>query len=66
MDTLKLAVLAFIAGGVVLYMADVSTVNAILISALVSTVVMIIAVLRCKEGPPKPRNDAGDSGPTFP
>ena len=53
MDTLKLAILAFIAGGIVLYMAQVSMVNAILISAAVMTIVTIIAVARYKVAPPK-------------
>ena len=53
MDTLKLAILAFVAGGIVLYMANVNMVNAILISAVVMTFVTIIAVARYKVAPPK-------------
>lgn len=66
MDTLKLSILAFIAGGIVLYMADVSTVNAILISAVVMTVVTAVAVVRYKVDPPKkkPGPDV-HKGPTI-
>ena len=67
MDTLKLAILAFIAGGIVLYMANVSTVNAILISAVVMTIFTVIAVVRYKVDPPakkKPDHDI-NKGPTI-
>lgn len=65
MDTLKLAILAFIAGGIVLYMADVSTVHAILISGAVCIVVTTIAVIRYKVDPPKPKPDDTPKGPTI-
>lgn len=65
MDTLKLAILAFIAGGIVLYMADVSTVHAILISGAVCIVVTTIAVIRYKVDPPKPKPDDTPDGPTI-
>jgi len=67
MDTLKLAVLAFIAGGIVLYMANVSTVNAILISAVVMTIFTVIAVVRYKVDPPPKKKPGEDlhKGPTI-
>ncbi len=69
MDLLKLAILAFIAGGVVLYMANVSAVHAILISAVVMTIVTVIAVIRYKVDPPakKPKPGGGNvgKGPTI-
>ena len=66
MDLLKLAILAFIAGGIVLYMADVSAEKSIMISAMVMSVVTLIAVIRYKIDPPakKPDKDA-DQGPTI-
>lgn len=65
MDTLKLAILAFVAGGIVLYMANVSTVNAILISSAVCAVVTVIAVIRYRTAPPKPGKDDKPQGPTI-
>lgn len=67
MDMLKLAILAFIAGGIVLYMANVSTVHAILISGLVCIVVTVIAVVRYKVGGPAPKSKDGEKpqGPTI-
>lgn len=65
MDTLKLAILAFIAGGIVLYMAEVSTVHAILISGAICIVVTTIAVIRYKVDPPKPKPDDTPKGPTI-
>lgn len=66
MDTLKLAILAFIAGGIVLFMADVSMVNSILISSVVMTVVTIIAVVRYKVDPPKKKHGPDtEQGPTI-
>ncbi len=67
MDLLKLAMLAFVAGGIVLYMADVRAEQAILISAIVMTVVTVIAVIRYKVDPPasKPDDDDVDKGPTI-
>jgi len=65
MDTLKLAILAFIAGGIVLYMAKVTTVHAILISGAVCIVVTTIAVIRYKVDPPKPKGDDTPKGPTI-
>jgi len=65
MDALKLTILAFIAGGIVLYMADVSTVHAILISAAVCTVVTTIAVIRYQVDPPKPKPEEKIKGPTI-
>ena len=66
MDLLKLAILAFAAGGIVLYMANVSAVNAILISAVVMTIVTTLAVMRYKVDKPrkKPGPDA-EQGPTI-
>lgn len=64
MDTLKLAILAFIAGGIVLFMANVSMVNAILISAVVMTIVTTIAVCRYKvDSPGKKPRPGKDQGP---
>jgi hypothetical protein len=65
MDTLKLAILAFIAGGIVLYIANVSTVHAILISSAVCIVVTVIAVVRYKVDPPKPKKTDKPQGPTI-
>lgn len=66
MDTLKLAILAFTAGGIVLYMANVNMVNAILISAVVMTIVTTIAVIRYKVDPPKKKPGPNvDKGPTI-
>lgn len=66
MDTLKLAILAFVAGGIVLYMADVSTVKAILISGGVCIIATTIAVIRYKVDPPKPKGDDQlPKGPTI-
>lgn len=65
MDILKLAILAFVAGGIVLFMANVSTVNAILISAGACTVVTAIAVIRYKVDPPKKKPDDTPKGPTI-
>lgn len=65
MDTFKLAILAFIAGGIVLYMANVSTVNAILISSAVCTVATVIAVIRYRTVPPKTKKDDKPQGPTI-
>ncbi|HAS81489.1 MAG TPA: hypothetical protein DCS43_02120 [Verrucomicrobia bacterium] len=65
MDVLKLTILAFIAGGIVLFMADVSIINAILISAAVCTVITTIAVIRYQVDPPKPKPDEKVKGPTI-
>ena len=66
MDILKLAVLAFVAGGIVLFMAEVSTVHAILISGAVCIVVTTIAVIRYKVDPPQPKQDDDiPKGPTI-
>jgi hypothetical protein len=65
MDTLKMAILAFIAGGIVLYMANVSTIHAILISGAVCIIVTIVAVIRYKVDPPKPKHDDTPKGPTI-
>jgi len=66
MDILKLAILAFTAGGIVLYMANVSTVHAILISGAACIVVTTIAVIRYKVDPPKPKpDDKTPKGPTI-
>ncbi len=65
MDTLKLAILACIAGGMVLYMANASIVQSILISAGVCIVVTIVAVIRYKVDPPTPKKDDTPDGPTI-
>ncbi len=65
MDTLKIAILAFIAGGIVLYMANVSTIHAILISGAVCMIVTLVAVIRYKVDPPKPKQDDTPKGPTI-
>ncbi len=66
MDTLKLAILACVAGGIVLYMANVSIINAILISALVCILVTVVAVIRYKVDPPPPKpTDHKPPGPTI-
>jgi hypothetical protein len=66
MDILKLSILAFVAGGIVLYMAEVSTVHAILISGAICIVVTAIAVIRYRIDPPKENdNDDTPDGPTI-
>lgn len=65
MDTLKLAILAFIAGGIVLYMADVSIERSILISAVVCTIFTTIAVIRHKNHPPRKQKKQPPEGPTI-
>jgi len=66
MDILKLAILAFIAAGIVLAISGVSAVHAILISGGVTAVVMAIAVIRnrYRNPDPEPKDDI-PHGPTI-
>lgn len=65
MDTLKIAILAFVAGGIVLFLAKVSAIHAILISGAVCIIVTTVAVIRYKVDPPKPRTEDTPKGPTI-
>lgn len=65
MDTMKLAILAFVAGGIVLSFAKVSPVQAILISAVAMTIITVIAVIRYKVDPPKKNKPPTDKGPSI-
>jgi len=64
-DVLRLAILAFIAAGIVLAMSGVSAVMAVIISGGVTFVVMAIAIIRARRAErPKPK-DEGPRGPTI-
>jgi len=69
MDVFKLAILAFIAVGIVLAMAGVSPVQSILISGGMTLIVMVIAVIRSRHADrAAASNDKADSdqiGPTI-
>ncbi len=66
MDVFKLAILAFVAAGIVLWMAKVSLVHAVLISGGVTTVVMLIAIYRTrKNSQDKAEKDETQQGPTI-
>lgn len=65
MDMLKLAILAFIAGGIVLSMANVTANHAILISAVVMIIVTIIAIIRSGTNPREKKQDNTPKGPTI-
>jgi quinol-cytochrome oxidoreductase complex cytochrome b subunit len=66
MDVLKLAILAFIAAGIVLSIAGLSAVQSILISGAVTAVVMVIAVIRSRINDKRPKPEEDDSyGPTI-
>lgn len=65
MDVLRLAILAFIAAGIVLAISGVSAVRAVMISGAVTLIVMVIAVIRSRRAPPpKPKDDIS-RGPTI-
>jgi drug/metabolite transporter (DMT)-like permease len=65
MDVLKLAVLAFIAAGVLLAISGVSAVKAVIVSGTVTFIVMAIAVLRSRRAPNKKPEDDTPHGPTI-
>lgn len=65
MDMLKLAILAFVAGGVVLSFLKVTAVEAILFSAIAMTIVTVIAVVRYKVDPPPKKKPPVDKGPSI-
>jgi hypothetical protein len=67
MDVLKLAILAFIAAGIVLSIAGLSAVQSILISGAVTAVVMVIAVIRSRINDRKPPREDNDTsyGPSI-
>ncbi len=65
MDVLRLAILAFIAAGVLLAISGVSAVRAVLISGGVTLIVMVIAIIRyCRTPTPKKEDDVA-RGPTI-
>ena len=69
MDIFKLAILAFIAAGIVLAMAGTTPVQAILISGGVTLVVMTIAIIRSRRADraaaAKKEDDDKEIGPTI-
>ncbi len=65
MDVLRLAILAFIAAGIVLAISGVSAVRAIMISGGVTLVVMVIAIIRCCRAPTPKKKDDIPPGPTI-
>jgi hypothetical protein len=65
MDVLKLAILAFLTGGVLLAIAQVSIINSILISGGATAVVMAIAVVHSRRVDRKPADDDQPQGPTI-
>jgi hypothetical protein len=65
MDVLRLAVLAFLAAGVVLAMSGVSAVRAVLIAGGTTLVVMVIAVIRLSRAPETKEEEDTPKGPTI-
>ncbi len=65
MDVLRLAILAFIAAGVVLSISGVSAVMAVIISGGVTLIVMAIAIIRMRCGQGKKPEDEEPRGPTI-
>ena len=65
MDVLRLAILAFIAAGIVLAISGVSAVHAVMISGGVTLIVMVIAIIRSRRAPPPKKEDDVARGPTI-
>lgn len=65
MDVLKLAILAFIAAGIVLAMSGVGYVKAVLISGGVTIVIMLIAIWRTRNKPQDKEPEEPPQGPTI-
>jgi hypothetical protein len=66
MDVLKLAILAFIAGGVLLAVFGVGIVKSVMIAGAATTLVMAIAVWKSRrDGGRKPQDDDTPRGPTI-
>jgi drug/metabolite transporter (DMT)-like permease len=65
MDVLRLAILAFVAAGIVLAISGVSAVMAVIISGSVTAVVMLIAVVRNHRRPRQEPKDDIPRGPTI-
>ncbi len=65
MDVLKLAIFAFIAAGIVLYMAQVSLVHSVLISGGVTIIIMLIAIWRTRQKPQDKKPEEPPQGPTI-
>ena len=65
MDVLRLAILAFIAAGVVLYISGASIVMSIIISGGVTLIVMAIAIIRMLRGQKDEPEDEEPRGPTI-
>ena len=66
MDVFKLAILAFVAAGIVLWMANVSLGHSVLISGGITVVIMLIAIWRTRKKPQdKNKTDESPRGPTI-
>ena len=65
MDVLRLAILAFIAAGVVLYISGASIVLSVIISGGVTLIVMAIAIIRMRMGQKEEPEDEEPRGPTI-
>jgi hypothetical protein len=65
MDVLRLAVLAFIAAGIVLAMAGVSAVKSVIIAGGTTAVVMVIAIFRITRAPTRDEKEETPRGPTI-
>ncbi|MBT3193642.1 MAG: hypothetical protein HN341_13920 [Verrucomicrobia bacterium] len=65
MDILRLAILAFIATGIVLAMSNVSAVKAVIISGSLTAIVMLIAIIRDRRRPAQKKEDDTPHGPTI-
>ena len=65
MDVLKLAILAFIAAGIVLAMSGISHIHAVLISGGVTTIIMLIAIWRTRNKPQDKEPEEPPQGPTI-
>ncbi len=66
MDVFKLAILAFIAAGIVLAMSGIDHTHAVLISGGITTLFMLIAIWRTRKKPQdKDQEDKPSPGPTI-
>lgn len=66
MDVLRLAILAFIATGIVLAMSNVSAVKSVIISGSITAIVMLIAVIRDRRRPRRKKEEEDTPrGPTI-